>query len=256
VIAALNRLALRRRSRHLPESAANLQALCPSTPERLARLRSLVEETNRAGGTYHRLDFGEGLTIAGDYDLRRYLPLYGLPATLHGKRVLDVGTASGFLALECARRGASVVAVDIQERPLLAQLLPLLEAEVRYERCSIYDLTAATPYDLVVCGSLLLHLPDPLGAVQSLRRVCAGRAVVSTACPAYSWLTRRPICEFKGRKAEDGDYFHSWEIGATALARMLRTAGFSRVDGIHHFSLDSEPGRTRFATPHVVLTAS
>ena len=36
-----------------------------------------------------------------------------LPASLQGKRVLEVGSGSGFLSVECARRGAKMLAVDI-----------------------------------------------------------------------------------------------------------------------------------------------
>jgi tRNA (mo5U34)-methyltransferase len=257
VLSALNRLALGWGSRRPPGAVPSLQALCPRSPGEIARLRELVQDVNRSGGTYHQLDFGSGLTMAGDYDLRRYLHLYRLPETLAGKTVLDIGTAAGFFALECARRGAKVVAVDIYEKPLLTRLLPLLAADVHYVQRSIYDLDPPSRgYDLVVCGSLLLHLPDPVGAIERIRGVCAGQAIVSTACPAYSWLTRRPVCEFQGRKALDGDYFHGWEIGAAALAAMMRAAGFSQVRDIRHFILASEPGRTPFATPHVVLTAS
>jgi 2-polyprenyl-3-methyl-5-hydroxy-6-metoxy-1,4-benzoquinol methylase len=257
VLSRLNRVALQWGSRRPPEAAASLEALCPRSPQGVANLRGFVDDVNRAGGTYHRLDFGGGLTLAGDYDLRRYLHLYRLPETLAGKTVLDIGTAAGFFALECARRGAKVVALDIYDEPLLTGLLSHLEADVQYVKSSVYDMRPpARGYDLVVCGSLLLHLPDPLGAIQRIRAVCAGQAIVATACPAYSWLTRRPVCEFRGRKAVDGEYHHWWEIGAVALARMMRAAGFSQVENVRHFILESEPGRTPFATPHVVLTAS
>jgi SAM-dependent methyltransferase len=256
MLSLLSRIAMGGDARQPIAAVPNLQALVPASPEALGRLREVVHEVNAGGGTYHCLDFGDGLTIAGDYDLRRYLHLYRLPADLSGKTVLDVGSASGFFALECARRGAKVVAVDVQERPLLARLAPLLAADVTYVQRSVYDLDpAAQVFDLVVCGSLLLHLPDPLGAIRRLRGVCAGAAIVATACTKYSPLTSRPICEFRGRQAADGDYHHWWEIGAAALRAMLLSAGFSEVCNRRHFMLSSEPRRTRFDTPHVVVTA-
>ena len=36
-----------------------------------------------------------------------------LPADLHGKRLLDAGCGTGALAVEAARRGAAVVAIDL-----------------------------------------------------------------------------------------------------------------------------------------------
>ncbi len=49
---------------------------------------------------------------AGRDDMRATL-LDWLPADLHGKRLLDAGCGTGALALEAARRGAHVVAIDL-----------------------------------------------------------------------------------------------------------------------------------------------
>lgn len=257
MLSLLGRLAMGWNSRRPVASVPIFQALTAESPEAVEHLRQLVHDVNSSGGAYHRLDFGPGLTIAGDYDLRRYLHLYQLPTSLASLTILDIGSASGFFALECARRGGKVTAIDIYDCPLLARLLPALRADITYVQKSIYDLEpSAQVFDLVVCGSLLLHLPDPVGAIQKIRSVCAGQAVISTACPPYSRLTSRPVCELRGRKAADGEYFHWWDIGAAALRRMLLSAGFSEVRNVRHFTLTSEPGRAaRFATPHVVVTA-
>jgi magnesium-protoporphyrin O-methyltransferase len=49
---------------------------------------------------------------AGRDEMRRTL-LGWLPANLYGKRVLDAGCGTGALAVEAARRGAHVVAIDL-----------------------------------------------------------------------------------------------------------------------------------------------
>jgi 2-polyprenyl-3-methyl-5-hydroxy-6-metoxy-1,4-benzoquinol methylase len=255
-VSSLNNTALRWQSRKPPRSLPDFQGLVSASPNALQGLRDLVQGVNRDGGTYHRLDFGAGLRIAGDYDLRRYVHLYNLPDDLTGRTVLDIGSATGYFALECARRGAKVTATDIYSDSLLARLLPFLSADVTYVQESIYDLAASEPpFDLVVCGSLLLHLPDPVEAIRRIQSVCGGQAIVATACPPYSWLTRRAVCEFRGRRASGGDYFHYWELGAVALTRMLTLAGFAEVRNVRHFLLESEPERTRFSTPHVVVSA-
>lgn len=51
---------------------------------------------------------------AGRNEMRQTL-LDWLPADLTGKRVLDAGCGTGMLAIEAARRGAHVVAIDIAE---------------------------------------------------------------------------------------------------------------------------------------------
>src|SRR5215510_6474465 len=78
-----------------------------------AALAKLVATINQEGGTYHQLDLRPDLRVDGHYDMRAYVDAYGIPEDLRGKRVLDVGTSAGYFALECARRGGDVVAIDL-----------------------------------------------------------------------------------------------------------------------------------------------
>lgn len=68
---------------------------------------------------YHTIDLGDGLVTPGLYDYRETIGAFRFPADLHGKRVLDVGSATGYFAFEFARRGATVVSVEL---PSLEQL--------------------------------------------------------------------------------------------------------------------------------------
>src|SRR6478609_9613190 len=52
-------------------------------------------------------------TVRAGRDRMRATLLDWLPADLSGRRILDAGCGTGALALEAARRGADVVAVDI-----------------------------------------------------------------------------------------------------------------------------------------------
>jgi len=63
---------------------------------------------------YHSVDFGNGVIIDGDYDIREVLLHYGFPERMDGMDVLDVGRASGFFALEFERRPAAVAATDVR----------------------------------------------------------------------------------------------------------------------------------------------
>lgn len=219
-------------------------------------LEALVESTNRAGGTYHQLDLTPGLRITGDYDMRKYVGHYAIPDDLTDLQVLDVGTASGYFALECARRGAGVVAIDIWNSTPVQEIARNADVPITYVTKNVYDLNASFgQFDIVVCGSLLLHLPDVFGAIRAMRTVCRERLCVSTASTEDSARSDRPICEFIGLPGEDGDYHTFWQVSEAALERMLRAAGFARVANQRHFSLDSEKGRHPFATPHIVMTA-
>jgi hypothetical protein len=92
---------------------------------------------------------------------------------------------------------------------------------------------------LVISGSLIVHLPDPLGAIRRLRGVCGGRTVISTVCPENQ--TGAPICEFVGESQEGGAYWAYWNISAEALRRMLLAAGFDHVEHQDHFTLTPVP---------------
>jgi magnesium-protoporphyrin O-methyltransferase len=52
-------------------------------------------------------------TVRAGRDLMRSTLLGWLPADLTGKRILDAGCGTGALAVEAARRGARVVAIDV-----------------------------------------------------------------------------------------------------------------------------------------------
>ncbi len=62
---------------------------------------------------YHTLELRPGIQTDGVYEHIPYLKHYGLPESLAGQSVLDVGAADGFFAFEFERRGAaSVLALD------------------------------------------------------------------------------------------------------------------------------------------------
>jgi magnesium-protoporphyrin O-methyltransferase len=54
------------------------------------------------------------LVRAGRDEMRSTI-LSWLPADLHGRRILDAGCGTGALAIEMAKRGADVVAIDLSQ---------------------------------------------------------------------------------------------------------------------------------------------
>lgn len=150
---------------------------------------------------YHTLDL-RGVTTPGWFDLRPVVDRIPWP-DVRGRRCLDVATYDGFFAFELERRGAAeVVAIDIasheqwdwplSERGRGAAYLnavagrkghgfeiaaEALQSRVERRFLSVYDLDPASVgmFDVVVCGSLLLHLRDPFAALEAIRSVCAGQ---------------------------------------------------------------------------------
>lgn len=219
---------------------------------------------------YHTLDLGHGVVTEGMFDLRPFVDRYGLP-DVSGLRVLDVGTFDGFWSFELERRGARVTSIDldrIQELDWPPRLRPAADGErggtfrlarealgssVERVGCSIYD---ATPerlggtFDLVFCGSVLIHLRDPMLALERMAGLCHGRLIVAEE---YSRkLAPLPFArgaEFRG----DSPWSTWWIPTAATWARMVHTAGFEDVERHGRFNLRFRAGRG--GVPHVVIHA-
>jgi release factor glutamine methyltransferase len=110
--------------------------------------------------------------------------------------VLDLGTGSGFLAVEAARLGARVTAVDISWRALVATWCnALLNGQVVRVRHG--DLTAAVPgkrFDLVVANPPYVPAPPaagpPRGPARAWDAGADGRLLIDRICTAAPAVLR------------------------------------------------------------------
>lgn len=62
---------------------------------------------------YHTVELPHGLVTPGLYDFRESLASFPFPADMHGRTVLDIGSATGFFAFEFEKRGAQVTSVEL-----------------------------------------------------------------------------------------------------------------------------------------------
>jgi 2-polyprenyl-6-hydroxyphenyl methylase/3-demethylubiquinone-9 3-methyltransferase len=97
-------------------------------------------------------------------------------APLAGKRVLDVGCGGGILADAMARRGASVLGIDLAAKPLKVAQLHAIEAGtsgVEYREVAAETLALEMPqaFDTVTCMEMLEHVPDPQAIVQACAKL-------------------------------------------------------------------------------------
>jgi 2-polyprenyl-6-hydroxyphenyl methylase/3-demethylubiquinone-9 3-methyltransferase len=84
------------------------------------------------------------------------------PAVLSGMRVLDIGCGGGILAESMARRGASVVGIDVTPRNLIVaeQHAEQQGLQIDYRLQSLETL-AEEPFDLVLNMEVIEHVVDP-----------------------------------------------------------------------------------------------
>ena len=217
---------------------------------------------------YHTLEL-PGQTTEGLFDLRRYVARYGLPESLAGRRALEVGTWDGFWAFELERRGAEVVAIDLDDEreldwpPRRRQPKPearrgagfalareLLGSQVERVTCSIYD---ARPedlgtFDLVFCGSVLLHLRDQLLALERIAALTrpGGTFVSAEEYDRLADVLPLPVARFRANR-DDGVVF--WLPSRRTWRQMLWYAGFDRVEEMSRFTMRSRAG---WSIRHVV----
>jgi tRNA (mo5U34)-methyltransferase len=230
---------------------------------------------------YHTMEVAPGVVTPGWFDLRPVVDRMPWP-DVRGKRCLDVGPYDGFLTFELERRGAAeVVAADIgshldwdwpaamRGRPaeLAAVAGPEVGAGFRIARellgsaaerveISAYELSPERVgrFDVVVCGSLMLHLRDPVRALEAIRSVC-GEALLSAEVIRLGLTAihpRSPRAELVGV----GELCQWWVPNAAGHRRMLAAAGFDVLTATAPYAVPfgpAHPPRGRAALADALL---
>lgn len=221
---------------------------------------------------YHAMELGPGHVTEGIFDMRPHLPRYGLPERMEGMRALDIGTWDGFFAFEMERRGAEVVALDLDDeraldwpprrRPATYVDQPrgdgfrlaaeILGSKVQRVVRSIYDATPAElgTFDVVFCGFVLVHLRDQLLALERIAALCRGTCILAEEYDRLTSLLPIPVSRYH---ADRDSAVVFWLPSARTWERMLWTAGFDQVRRHARLRVRSEQG---FSVSQVVLHAS
>jgi 2-polyprenyl-3-methyl-5-hydroxy-6-metoxy-1,4-benzoquinol methylase len=155
-----------------------------------------------------------------------------LAAVGNGKRVLDVGCSSGYLAQPLSERANTIVGIELDREAAR-------EAEQFCERVLVGDVeTMELPlepasFDVVLCGDVVEHLRDPVAALARLRPLLkpGGRLVLSTPNVA-NWAIRLSLLGGRWRYTDRGilDRSHTHLFTRATLVEALRSAGYERIE--------------------------
>ena len=220
---------------------------------------------------YHTMEVPGFGVQQGDWDLRAGFDAYLGSVPLRGKRVLEIGPASGFLTFEMENRGADVVSVEVTDDPgwdfvpyPAASLSEIVEprreimrrlknsywfahaahrskAQIYYG--DVYHLPATLgEFDIAVMGAVLLHLHSPLRVVTQ----CAQRArTVVITDMFHPDLEGKPICRLvpNTRNFKWGTW---WNFATDFFTQFLAVMGFTTTEVSTHQQYRCQTAHTLF----------
>ncbi len=207
---------------------------------------------------YHTMELpGFGL-VRGEWHILDF-PQYIGGVNLAGKRVLDVGTASGFLSFAAERAGAAeVVSFDLDSAARMCRLPyagnpywadrarwladnqtwadgvkagyrlahRLLNSKAQTRYGDIFELRnlEGAPFDVTVAGAFLEHLNDPVSALANLALATKERLVV-----AFTEIldTGEPLLRAATDLATPASDFTWWIASSGLYRRVLENMGFA-----------------------------
>jgi tRNA (mo5U34)-methyltransferase len=186
---------------------------------------------------HQRFKLAAGIYTPGSNDIGLLLDAALLPDDIDGSTALDIGTTNGGMAFELERRGAGrVVAVDIYSANWFGfeQLKALLKSNVEYVRASVYELPAklSEEFDIVALCGVLYHLRHPLLALDVVRALTRGRALIETAVCDRSLgeAAGEPLARYHRLDDLNDDGSNWFEPSVAALTDWCRSTGLEPID--------------------------
>jgi hypothetical protein len=218
---------------------------------------------------YHTIDLPRYGTQTGQWDLRNGVEDYLGHVDVRGKRVLEMGTATGMLCFAMEGRGAEVVAFDLAPNtpwdlvpvascPDLGHCFRYKAGELERLRNSywfshrvlgsgsrvvygsVYAVPAEIgPVDVCTFGSILLHLRDPFLALANGSRLTRETVIVTDLLAAHYAAKGPDAPDFPEVLFMPGPqhplYLDTWwSLSPAAVRRFLAVLGFEDSTVSYH----------------------
>jgi hypothetical protein len=207
---------------------------------------------------YHTIDIpGHGTAFCPwGWDLRGREREYTGGIDFQGKRVLEFGTASGFLCFYMEKQGAEVVACDVCEHDSV-DIVPSARCNYRTVEVTIKDMVRQLnnsfwfthrafqskakvvyssayflpdevgQFDICTFGAILLHLRDPFRALQKGLERTRETVIIADMLPKIDG----PYMEFLPEAGNLGGW---WAISPGILVKMIAELGFEDSKVTYH----------------------
>lgn len=240
----------------------------PDAGPREDAVRRVRDEIDALGPWFHNLHLPDGTQTApghflGDFPSFKWRKVESaVPRDLRGWSVLDVGCNAGFYSLELARRGATVVGLEVE--PLyLAQARWAarhcgMADRLRFVEGNVYDLLrSGRTFDFTWFTGVFYHLRYPTLALDLVRRATRRLMMFqSMTMPGRDTVVPPPDLSLDERERLQepgwpkmafierrvaGDATNWWAPNHACVEALLRSAGFRVVDRPEHEFYLCEP---------------
>lgn len=204
---------------------------------------------------YHSFDLPDGRSIIGDWDMRGKFDEYIGHVSLAGKRVIDFGTASGFLSFEAEKRGANVVSFDADSTSRYTRLPHAAslyardpEAAIREDDKwldgvkrsywyahnallsknrvvygDIYNLPKELGlFDIAIIGQFLVHNRSGIDVLQAVAKNTSDYLIITEGV----WQIEEPAAKFIGRADRPSDFYSYWLYSPAFYYEVMGMLGF------------------------------
>lgn len=227
---------------------------------------------------YHVMELPRVGVVGNGWDLRKTVDVYLGNFDFRGKRVLDVGTAGGFLTFEMEKRGAEVVSFEMNSGRQW-NIVPFTHANFDYEKVrkgsiagnerlrnaywfahrelhskaklflgDIYDLPAALgTFDVVVLGMVLPHLQDPFQALFSASRLSTKSIIVTQ----QTIRSKDPVMHFMPDPKTCSPDRAWWVMSDALVKRWYHVLGFELEDEVTEKHYCKSRNRSELCTAFV-----
>jgi O-methyltransferase len=211
---------------------------------------------------YHAVELPDGRVLPGAWDLRGHESAYLGGVDVAGKRVLELGPATGYLTFYMERMGAEVVSFDAgfdvsvdvlpvrgvdqpeEKRRVMQETIDrnqdawwylhrAFNSSARFVQGNIYDMPADLgAFDITLVGAILLHLREPWGALSQAAAHTTETIIVTEPLQDDEAPPESNIMRFSPSAAHH--LTNWWNIYPGAVVSMLSRLGFGRTETTLH----------------------